>query len=89
MYGDEASSGGIHRSVHDIPGRAMGIWAFVLSFLLPLLGLIFGVVALIQSRRAHVPNRLAIAGIVISIVLMLAAGVVTLVIASTVGFSVR
>ena len=54
------------RSVHEIPGRALGIWAFVLSFFLPVVALVFGIVALGQSRRAGVSNPLAIAAIVIN-----------------------
>jgi hypothetical protein len=57
-------------SVHEIPGRALGIWAFVLSFFLPVVALTLGVVALGQSRRAGVSNNLAIAAIAINTVVI-------------------
>lgn len=76
---------GDHVSVHDIPGRAMGIWAFVLSFILQPLALILGVVSLRTSRRAALPNGLAVAAIVISVVLVVGAGLAALVIAASIG----
>ncbi|WP_127792432.1 hypothetical protein [Agromyces sp. LHK192] len=74
------------KSVHDIPGRAMGIWAFVLAFLIPLLGLVLGIVAYATSRRAGVSNRLAVAGIVISAVFMVGAVIATIAVAAAGGF---
>jgi hypothetical protein len=38
-------------AIHAVPGKALGIWAFVLSFLLPVAGLVLGIIALLQSRR--------------------------------------
>jgi hypothetical protein len=55
-------------AIHAVPGKALGIWAFVLSFLVPVPGLVLGVIALLQTRRAGVPNNLATAGITISAV---------------------
>jgi hypothetical protein len=64
-------------AIHAVPGKALGIWALVMSFLIPVVGLVLGIVALQQSRRAGVPNPLAIAGIVISTVYIVAAVVTT------------
>ena len=76
-----------HRpSVHDLPGRAMGIWAFVLSFFVQVLALVLGIVALGQSRRAGVSNGLAIAGIVISSVLIIAGAITAFAILASGGF---
>lgn len=58
------------RSTHEVPGRALGIWSFVLSFVVQVLGLIFGIVALAQSRRAGVSNNFAVAGVIISSILL-------------------
>lgn len=51
------------------PGRTLGIVAFVLSFFFQLFGLILGIVALVQSRKAGRKNGFALAAIIISIVL--------------------
>ena len=55
------------RSAHEVPGRALGIWSFVLSFVVQVLGLIFGIVALAQSRRAGVSNNFAVAGVIMQL----------------------
>ncbi|WP_425839090.1 hypothetical protein [Microbacterium sp. PA5] len=68
------------------PGRALGIWAFVLAFVFPVLGLIFGIIAVNQSRRANVSNKLAIAGIIISVLVILAAVITTVAVAAAGGF---
>ena len=52
------------------PGRTLGIVAFVLSFFAQLIGLILGIVALVQSKRAGQKNGWAVAAIIISSVLM-------------------
>jgi len=54
----------------EVPGRTLGITAFVLSFFLQVIALILGVIALLQSRKAGVPNNFAVAAIVISAVLV-------------------
>ena len=54
-----------------IPGRTMGIVAFILSFFIQLAGLILGIIALVQSRKAGQKNGWAVAAIIISVVLML------------------
>lgn len=54
------------------PGKTLGIVAFVLSFFLSLVGLILGIVALVQSRRSGYKNPWAIAAIIVGgIVLIL------------------
>ncbi|WP_235560247.1 DUF4190 domain-containing protein [Microbacterium sp. Leaf288] len=54
-----------------VPGKTLGIVAFVLSFFVQLVALILGIVALVQSRKAGVKNGWAVAAIIISAVLML------------------
>lgn len=49
-----------------VPGKTLGIVAFVLSFFLQLVALILGIVALVQSRKAGRSNGWAIAAIIIS-----------------------
>ena len=53
-----------------IPGRTMGIVAFILSFFVQLAALILGIIALVQSRKAGHKNGWAVAAIIISCVLM-------------------
>jgi hypothetical protein len=71
--------------VHEIPGRALGIWAFVLSFFVQPLALVFGIIALRQSRRAGVPNGLAVSGVVISAVVLVAVGITAIALVAVVG----
>jgi hypothetical protein len=52
--------------------------SLVMAFLIPIVGLALGVVALGQSRRAGVPNSLAVAGIAVSIVLGIGATITTI-----------
>ena len=53
-----------------VPGKTLGIVAFVLSFFMQLIALILGIVALVQSRKAGQKNGFALAAIIISAVLM-------------------
>ncbi|GAA1934332.1 hypothetical protein GCM10009775_27830 [Microbacterium aoyamense] len=53
-----------------VPGRTMGIVAFILSFFVQLVALILGIVALVQSRKAGHKNGFALAAIIISAVLL-------------------
>ena len=53
-----------------IPGKTMGIVAFILSFFVQLIALILGIIALVQSRKAGHKNGWALAAIIISSVLM-------------------
>ena len=65
-------------AIQAVPGKALGLWAFVMSFLVPVVGLALGIFAQRQSRQAGVSNNLATAGIVISTVYILAAGIATI-----------
>jgi len=53
-----------------VPGRTMGIVAFILSFFVQLVALILGIIALVQSKKAGHSNGWAVAAIIISAVLM-------------------
>lgn len=57
------------------PGKTMAIVALILAIVpgTQLIGLILGIVALVQSRKAGRKNGMAIAAIIISIVLMIIA----------------
>ncbi len=52
------------------PGKTLGIVALISAFFIQLLGLILGIVALNQSKKAGFKNGPAKAAIIISIVLM-------------------
>lgn len=62
-------AGGYPAPNATIPGRTMGIVAFILSFFLQLVALVLGIVALVQSRKAGHKNGFALAAIIISVVL--------------------
>lgn len=47
------------------PGKTLGIVGFILAIVIPLVGLILSIVALVQSKKAHVANGLALAGVII------------------------
>lgn len=56
-----------------VPGKTLGIVAFVLALVpvgLQLVGLVLGIVALVQSKKAGVKNGLALAAIIISSILI-------------------
>ncbi|HYP73554.1 MAG TPA: DUF4190 domain-containing protein [Microbacterium sp.] len=53
-----------------VPGKTLGIVAFILSFFVQLVALILGIVALVQSRKAGVKNGFALAAIIISSVII-------------------
>lgn len=48
-----------------VPGKTLGIVAFIVSFFAGLIGLILGIVALVQSKKAGRGNGFAIAAIII------------------------
>ncbi len=50
------------------PGQTLGILSLVFAFLLPLVGLVLGIIGHSKSKKAGYKNGLSIAGIVISIV---------------------
>ena len=51
-----------------VPGKTLGIAALVLSFFFQLIGLILGIIALSQSRKAGAKNTPALVAIILSIV---------------------
>ncbi|NYF16464.1 hypothetical protein HDC37_001278 [Microbacterium sp. AK009] len=70
-----------------VPGKTLGIVAFVLSFFAQLIALILGIVALVQSRKAGVKNGWALAAIIISAVLMVIGIIVIILVAVAIGGS--
>lgn len=56
-----------------VPGKTLGIVALILAFFVQIVGLILGIVALVQSRRAGVKNTPAVWAIVLSSVFMVIA----------------
>lgn len=53
-----------------VPGKTLGIVAFVVSFFASFIGIILGIVALIQSKKAGVKNRWALAAIIVGSVML-------------------
>ncbi len=53
-----------------VPGRTLGIVAFVVAIFFNIIGLILGIVALVQSRKAGVKNGWAVAAIIVGIILV-------------------
>ena len=62
-----------------IPGRTMGIVAFILSFFLQLIALILGIVALVQAKKAGYKNPWALGAIIISATLLVLGTIVAIV----------
>jgi len=52
-----------------VPGRTLGIVAFVVAIFFNVIGLILGIVALVQSRKAGYKNGWAVAAIVVGAIL--------------------
>lgn len=66
----------------SVPGRTLGIVAFVLAIVpigLQLVGLILGIVALVQSRKAGAKNGWALAAIIVGAVLLVVGVIVAIV----------
>ncbi|HEX5729377.1 DUF4190 domain-containing protein [Microbacterium sp.] len=76
-YGDPAAG-------PTIPGKTMGIVAFILSFFIQIVALILGIIALVQSRKAGHKNGWALAAIIISSVLIVV-GIIIAIIAISIG----
>lgn len=53
-----------------VPGKTLGIVALIVAFFANLIGLILGIVALVQSRKAGVKNTPAVWAIVVGSVLL-------------------
>jgi len=67
------------------PGRTLGIVALILSFFMSLVGLILGIIALVQSRKAGQKNGFALAAIIVGAVLTVVGIIVTIAILSALG----
>jgi hypothetical protein len=72
------------------PGKTMGIVAFIMSlfvsfFLIQIVALILGIVALVKSKKAGYSNRWAIAAIIISLVLMVLTVIVAIILGMAFG----
>jgi len=74
-YGPPATS--------TVPGRTMGIVAFILSFFVQLIALILGIIALSQSKKAGHKNPWALGAIIISASLLVL-GIIVLIVFFTV-----
>jgi hypothetical protein len=62
-------AGGSPQPGAPVPGKTLGIVALILAFFVQLVGLILGIIALVQSRKAGAKNTPALWAIIISIVL--------------------
>ena len=60
-----------------VPGRTLGIVAFVLSFFMAPAALIVGIIALVQSKKAGAKNGWAVAAIILSSVLIVLGVILT------------
>ncbi|MCR2813421.1 DUF4190 domain-containing protein [Microbacterium sp. zg.Y1084] len=67
-----------------VPGKTLGIVAFVLSFFAQPVSLILGIVALVQSKKAGVKNNWALAAIIISAVLLVLSIILVIVLVTVV-----
>jgi len=68
-----------------VPGKTLGIVAFILSFFVQLVALILGIVALVQSRKAGHKNGFALAAIIISAVLIVLGIIIAIIVFATLG----
>jgi uncharacterized membrane protein len=71
-------------AVAENPGKTLGIVALIASFFVSILGLILGIVALNQSKKAGFRNGPAKAAIILSIIFMVLT-VIGIVLAVTLG----
>ncbi|KQO96571.1 DUF4190 domain-containing protein [Leifsonia sp. Leaf264] len=67
----------------DDPGRTLGIIGLVLAIFFNIIGLIVSIVAYNKSRKAGYSNGFAVAGIIVGAVLLILAGVLTLLLLGT------
>lgn len=56
----------------DNPGKGLGIAGFILAFFFPLVGLPLSIVGFIKSKKAGLKNGLALAGIILNSISLLA-----------------
>ena len=62
-----------------IPGKTLGIVALIVAFFANVIGLILGIVALVQSRKAGYKNTPAVWAIIVGAVLAVVAIILTIV----------
>lgn len=68
-----------------VPGKTLGIVALIVAFFFQLIGLILGIVALVQSRKAGVKNTPAVWAIIVSVVLMVIGLIIAIIVFTSLG----
>ncbi len=68
-----------------VPGKTLGIVALIVAFFFNVIGLVLGIVALVQSRKAGVRNLPAVWAIIVGAVLTVIGIIVAIVIAIGIG----
>jgi heme/copper-type cytochrome/quinol oxidase subunit 2 len=63
-----------------VPGKTLGIVALIVAFFFNVIGLVLGIVALVQSRKAGARNLPAVWAIIVGAVLMVIGIIVAIVI---------
>lgn len=66
-----------------VPGKTLGIVALVVAIFFNVIGLILGIVALVQSRKAGVKNGPAVAAIIVGAVLTVLGIIIAIVVFAT------
>jgi len=66
-----------------VPGKTLGIVALVVAIFFNVIGLILGIVALVQSRKAGVKNGPAVAAIIVGAVLTVIGIIIAIVVFAT------
>ncbi|MDI9890281.1 DUF4190 domain-containing protein [Microbacterium sp. NPDC016588] len=69
-----------------VPGRTLGIVALIVAIFFNVIGLILGIVALVQSRKAGHKNGFAVAAIIVGAVLTVVGIIVAILIVTAIGF---
>ena len=72
-------------AVAENPGKTLGIVALIAAFFISVLGLILGIVALNQSKKAGFKNGPAKAAIIVSIIMMVLGVILAIVLFSVLG----
>ena len=68
-----------------VPGRTLGIIALIVAFPFNIVGLIMGIIALVQSKRAGASNLPAVFAIIVGALLFVIGVIVLIVLFSTLG----
>lgn len=74
-------------SSEPIPGRTLGIVALVVAVFFNVIGLVLGIIALVQSRKAGHKNGPAVAAIIVGAILTVAAIITIILIVSAAVFA--